>query len=184
MKLFGLIRAFIYGFFTKFRMPGYIGKPIYISKLKNIQFGKKVRIYPGIRVEAIGENGKIEIGNNVSIGQNFHLVSNEDTLKIGNNVVISGNVFISNTDHDYSDVNKYLFEQPLKNKHTEIGDNCFIGYGAVILPGTILGKNCIVGANSVVRGIFSDYSVIAGVPAKIIKIYDTNTKKWERLEGE
>ena len=50
----------------------------------------------------------------------------------------------------------------------------------MIQSGTILGKQCIVGANSVVRGQFPDYCVIAGNPAKIIKKYNFNTRKWEK----
>lgn len=160
-KILWMIRALIYNILTKFSLPGYIGKPCYISDLKKIEFGKKNRIYPGIRAEIIDKNGKIKIGDNVSIGQNFHIVSNDEMLCIGNNVVISGNVFITNCDHAYLDVNKYLYDQPLITKHTEIGSNCFIGYGAVIQAGTILGKNCIIGSNAVVKGEFPDYSVIA-----------------------
>lgn len=54
----------------------------------------------------------------------------------------------------------------------------FIGFGTSIQAGTILGKNVIVGANSFVRGSFPDYTIIGGVPAKILKIYDHTTKEW------
>lgn len=66
-------------------------------------------------------------------------------------------------------------------KKTVIGDGCYIGYGAVILAGTTLGKQCIVGANSVVRGDFPDYSVLAGAPARIVKKYNRDKAIWERI---
>ena len=182
-KVIWVLRAIIYSFFTKFKFPGYIGKPTYIKGLKRIKFGKKVRIYPGLRAEVVDKNGEIEIGNNVSIGQNFHVISNDEKLKIGDNTVISGNVFISNCDHEYKDVNKYLFEQPLKTKTTEIGENCFIGYGAVIQAGTVLGRNCIVGSNAVLKGEYPSYSVIVGVPGKVKKYYDFEEKKWKKVEN-
>lgn len=53
--------------------------------------------------------------------------------------------------------------------------------GAAIQAGTVLGKQCIVGANSVVRGTFPDYCVIAGVPAKIIRKYNAESHSWERV---
>lgn len=64
---------------------------------------------------------------------------------------------------------------------TKIGEGCFIGFGAVIQAGTILGRHSVVGANSVVKGEFPDYSVIVGVPAKVVKSYNIMTKKWERV---
>ena len=57
----------------------------------------------------------------------------------------------------------------------------FIGYGAAIQAGTILGRHCIVGTNAVVRGIYDDYSVIVGVPARVVKKYNKNNNKWDRV---
>lgn len=159
----------------------YIGKCLYVQKHKNIFIGDNVRIYPGMRAELIKETAKITIGNNVSIGQNFHIVSYDSDLKIGDNVTISANVFISNVDHDYHEKDISSIEQNLLKKETYIDDYCFIGYGAVILPGTKLGKQCIIGANSVIRGVFSDYCVIVGAPGKIVKKYNIETKKWEKV---
>ena len=149
----------------------YIGKSVFIQRKKNLFIGNNVRIYPGIRAEMVMNTAKIDIGDNVSIGQNFHVVSYSDTLKIGNNVTISGNVFISDVNHDYHEINVHSLEQKMIYKPTIIGDYSFIGYGAVILPGTKLGKQCIVGANAVVKGEYPDYCVIAGNPAKIIKYF-------------
>ena len=69
-------------------------------------------------------------------------------------------------------------------KTTRIGENCFIGFGACIQAGTILGKQCIVGANAVVRGSFPDYSVVVGAPARIVKQYDPITKRWEKVKND
>lgn len=84
-------------------------------------------------------------------------------------MTISGNVFISNVDREYSEIGVPVLKQSLISRETIIGDNCFIGYGAMILPGTKLGRQCVVGANAVVKGEFEDYSVIVGVPGKVIK---------------
>lgn len=181
-KLWWGIRALLYKCSTKIGLPSYVGKPTYINQLSKLKIGKRVRVYPGLRAEAFGKNGVIEIGNNVSIGQNLHIIANEDPLVIEDNVVISGNVFITNCDHEYQQIDAFLYEQPLRTKQTRIGEYSFIGYGAVIQAGTILGKQCIVGSNSVVRGQFPDYSVIAGSPAKIIKRYNPESKCWEKSE--
>lgn len=159
----------------------YIGKPIFIQSKRKLYVGNRVRIYPGLRAETPGVHSKIVFGNDISIGQNLHIVS-YNTLVIQDGTTISGNVFISNVDHDYRQLNISKLKQKLIGKETKIGRNCFIGYGAVILPGTVIGDNCIIGANAVVKGKFSDNCVIAGVPAKVIKKYSPISKKWERIK--
>lgn len=180
IKYLWAARAVIYKMtFGKVGNMTYIGHPTFIEGKRNIYIGNQVRIFPGIRMEAI-DKGKIMVGNNCAIEQNVHIISKETNLMIGDDTTISANVFISNVDHDYRDIGKGVMQQNLLEKPTHIGSGCFIGYGAVILPGTILGNHCVVGANAVVRGKFSDYCVIAGAPAKIVKIFDLESKKWKR----
>lgn len=158
----------------------YIGQPCYIAQKRDLFFGDRVRIYPGMRTET-QDGGKLVFGSNISIGQNFHAVAIQNIFEIGANVTISGNVFMSNCDHTFNDEKKIALEQPLQFRETKIGEGCFIGYGAVILAGTSLGNHCIVGANSVVRGVFPDNTLIAGCPARVLKRFDTENKKWIRV---
>lgn len=180
-KLTWVLRACFYGLITKVGLPSYIGSPIFVSRISGIRMGKRVRIYPGMRAEIETKESSITIGNDVSIGQGFHVVSYNDDLRIGSHVTISARVMITNCDHSYEELEKHILRQPLISKPTRIGDYCFIGYGAVIQAGTNLGKQCIVGANSVVRGDFPDYCVIAGVPAKVIKKYNQLSRQWEKV---
>lgn len=159
-------------------MPGYLGKPIFLSGLRRLKIGKNVRIYPHLRLEIL-VGGSVEIKGNVSIGQGLHITS-QGKLTINSGTVITGNVAITNIDHQYEDISRPVLEQPHLVSDTEIGENCFIGFGCVIQAGTILGKHCIVGANSVVRGHFPDYSVIVGAPARIVKRFDIESEKWVR----
>ena len=179
-KIVWVMRGIMYKpFLRKMGRYSYIGKPIWMSKKKNISIGNRVRIYPGARIETV-KDGRITIEDNVSIAQNFHCTSQGD-LVIEKNTTILGNVFITNIDHDYTEIGKHILEQNNLMKETKIGENCFIGFGASIQAGTKLGKQCIVGTNAVVRGEFPDYSVIVGVPAKVIKRYNFETKKWEKI---
>ncbi len=57
----------------------------------------------------------------------------------------------------------------IKKRPITIGEGCFIGSNVIILKGTELGKNVVVGAGSVVSGVFPDNVIIGGVPAKILK---------------
>ena len=140
----------------------YIGRPTFIEGRKNIYIGNRVRI-----------------GENTAIEQNFHITSGGG-VQIGNDVTIVANVCITNIDHQYEDIDKSILNQGIKVTDTKIGDGCFIGFGAVIQAGTTLGTHCIVGANAVVRGNFPDYSVIVGVPARIVKRYNAKTGQWEK----
>lgn len=120
-KIIWGIRAFIYKFlFKKIKFPSYIGKPIYIKGYKNISIGSKVRIYPGIRIEVVDKNSFLSLEDNISIGQNCHIVSFNDELLIEKNVTISGNVLITNCDHNYEDTTKSVLEQNLITKRTKI----------------------------------------------------------------
>lgn len=177
-KFFWSIRAFVYKPFTKsLKMPTYIGNPLFISGLNRIAFGKRVRIFPHVRLEAM-KNGGIEFGNNVYIGQNCHITSEDSIIKIGDGTAVMANVCITNIDHVYIDPFKPVLEQGYETKLTTIGNNCFIGHGAVIQAGTQLGNHCIVGAGAVVKGFFPDNCVLVGIPAKIVKKYSFETKTW------
>ena len=57
----------------------------------------------------------------------------------------------------------------------EIGPGSWLGAGAIVLPGTRLGRNTVVGAGAVVRGDHPDHAVLAGVPAKVVRRYDLAT---------
>lgn len=162
----------------------YLGPVLFIFGGKGINISSKVRIFPGCRMEC-HDNGTILIEKDVSIGQNFHITSGGGLcLKIGAHTTISGNTFITNIDHDYKRIGQHIMKQAHICNETTIGENCFIGYGVAIQAGTKLGKQCVVGANSVVRGDFPDYSVIVGAPARIVKRYDANQNRWRKSDAQ
>lgn len=112
------------------------------------------------------------------------MVSYNERLKIGRDSTISGNVFISNVDHNYKEIGVHVLKQDMLEVHTQIGENCFIEYGTVIMSGNTLERQCIVGANSVVKGTFPDFSVIAGSPVRVVKKYDVLTGSWVKVNKE
>jgi acetyltransferase-like isoleucine patch superfamily enzyme len=147
--------------------------------IKKAFIGKRVRIFPHMRLEVHGE-GQLVIHDNVVIGQNFHITCG-DRVEIGSGTLITADVMVTDIDHDYSVINMSIVEQKNITSPTVIGENCFIGMGARIQAGTILGKQCIVGTNSVVRGEFPDYSVIVGIPARVVKQFDG--KQWVKANA-
>jgi acetyltransferase-like isoleucine patch superfamily enzyme len=166
-----------------------IFKPIRFIGINNVYISDNVRIYKNSRIETIENWGKVKynpsihIGNGTTFEQNLHLTC-ASKVKIGNYVTVLANVMITDINHSYKDLNSNIIKQPIEVKNTIIGDYCFIGMGARIMPGTVLGKNCIVGTNSVVSGIFDDYSVIVGAPAKIVKRYDFDNSRWRKIDDK
>ncbi|WP_428943476.1 acyltransferase [Pantoea sp. FN060301] len=181
-KLFWITRALVYKIllFKKLGFISYIGRPLFFTGLRRVSAGKRFRLYPHWRIEVL-QHGSIKIGEDVSAGQGLHLVALATELRIGRGTVISTNVLITNSDHDYKELGVPIYKQPMINKVTKIGDNCFIGAGAKILAGTQLGNQCIVGANAVVKGNFPDFCVIAGNPARVIKRFDVESQRWLNL---
>ncbi|MBB4807783.1 acetyltransferase-like isoleucine patch superfamily enzyme [Chryseobacterium defluvii] len=179
-KYFWALRALLYApFFGKFALPSYLGRPLFLMGTKKVFIDKKVRIFPHLRME-VHRSGNIHIREDVVISQNVHITS-AGNLVIGKSSLILANVFITNIDHEYEEIGKHVVNQEYKIRDTMIGENCYIGMGAAIMAGTKLGKQCIVGANSVVRGEFPDYCVIVGAPARIVKKYNPETGQWEKF---
>lgn len=178
-KMLWILRAILLSpTFGRLRMPSYLGPPLLLVRPRNIFIDRRVRIFPGMRAET-HHGGTISIGENVSIGQDFHITAMGE-LTIGSGTLIVGSVMVTDIDHEYRDITKPVHEQEFVHSRTAIGKNCFLGMGARIQAGTILGDGCIVGANSVVRGEFPPHCVIVGAPARIVKKYDSESATWNR----
>lgn len=114
--------------------------------------------------------GKIEIEDGYGISGTT--IYSTKSIRIGKNATIGANCKIVDNDFHPLDPEQRrlgLNERFTKRAEITIGDNCFIGMNCIILKGTTLGNNVVVGAGSVVHGKFPDNCVIAGNPAKIVK---------------
>jgi lipopolysaccharide O-acetyltransferase len=169
-----------------FGQNSYIKKPFLLNDRDCISIGFNSFIHKNSEITAIkNDHGKIfnpliEIGNNVYIGQSCHMHTMSN-LFIGNGCALSDNVYISGASHGYTPDAGLIMEQALTYRDVTIGENCFIGRNVFISPGVILGKNCVVGANSVVTKSFPEYSMIGGIPAKILKRYSFDVNEWVKV---
>ena len=100
-------------------------------------------------------------------------------VEIAENVIFAPQVYISDHGHGYEDPEKSISEQGIRKiKEVKIGPDSWIGHGVTILPGSVIGKHCVIGANSVVNSIIPDFSIAAGCPARVFKRFDFEQKQW------
>lgn len=137
-------------------------------KINSTFFSNLLGLYQRMIIVARGE-GIIEIGNRV--GMSGSTIYARERIIIGDDTLIGANCKILDNDFHAIDPNERLNGSPdfLRTNPVVIGKNVFIGCNSIILKGTVLGDNCVVGAGSVVSGQFERNSVIAGNPAKVIK---------------
>jgi carbonic anhydrase/acetyltransferase-like protein (isoleucine patch superfamily) len=113
----------------------------------------------------------LSIGQRCSIGRGSHLVGHRSVV-IGEVVMTGPNCYVTDQNHVYADPAVPIGQQYPSDDPVEVGSGSWLGAGCVLLPGTRLGRNCVVGAGAVVRGEFPDHSVVAGVPARLVRRWD------------
>lgn len=172
----------------------FVGKHVVLYEKRYISIGPKTKLHDGVKIDAlstdgvsigancvIGVNSSIEctgslsaVGRGVSIGDRTTFGSNcyfgaAGGISIGDDVVAGQYVRFHSENHNYMDMNKLIREQGVTHQGIKIGNNCWIGAGAVFLDGAELGNGCVVAANAVVTKKFAANAVIAGVPAKVLR---------------
>ena len=145
---------------------------IEIDPSGSITIGQNVQINSDC---SFSTKGVLIIGNGTTFSKGCNINGN---ILIGENTLFGPNVFISSGKHHYKLRSKTIREQdadalafyPKEDVYSKIsiGNDCWIGVNSVIMSGVVLGNGVIVGAGSIVTKSFSDYSIIAGVPAKVI----------------
>ncbi len=139
---------------------------------KEKKFFNKTRISSSVKLI---DKKNINIKNNVWIGH-YSLLDGIGGIEIEQGVNIASHTCIYT--HSSQNAIRLLGDKFIETPATKrpgyiiesvkIGEYTFIGTACVLLPGTIVGKGCIIGAGSVVKGNFPDYSVVVGNPAKIV----------------
>jgi len=119
----------------------------------------------------------VSIGDRCIIGRGSHLIGHW-SIVLGDDIQTGPYVYITDQNHGYTDPTTPVGGQATVERAVHIGSGSWLGANVVILPGTELGRNCVVGAGAVVRGSFPDHSVIAGVPAKIVRALEEGV--WRR----
>jgi acetyltransferase-like isoleucine patch superfamily enzyme len=140
-----------------------------IARGARVDFGRFVWIGHGTKIRC--HEGAVEIGTKTVIGQEC-TISAYKRVKIGEQCVIADRAMFIDFDHGVVEVERPIRLQGIYTREVEVGSNVWIGYGACILRGVSVGDNAIVGTNSVVTKDVPANAVVAGVPARIVRMRD------------
>jgi acetyltransferase-like isoleucine patch superfamily enzyme len=141
--------------------------------------------YDGHRYEA-----EIKIGQRFRASDGIHITA-IDSITIGDDCLFGSNVYVA--DHAHGDYRSSLQSTPdsipaarrlTKTGAVVIGSNCWIGDNCVVLGGVTIGAGSIVAANSVVLSDVPPMAVVAGAPARVVKIYQPEFQKWESVSRQ
>jgi acetyltransferase-like isoleucine patch superfamily enzyme len=199
-KFFSLLRGFYYKiYFKRSRGLLFIGRHCKISYCHRITAGKTITIGDNVEINALCVEG-VTLGNNITILRNtviectgniknmgVGLVIGDDVgiaqncfiqvrgkVSIGSHVMFGPNVSIFSENHGFADLETPMIGQPTIRSEVIIEDDVWLGTHSVILAGVRIGKGSIIAAGALVNKDIPPYSIVAGVPGKVIKSRLTN----------
>ena len=154
--------------------------PIYQHRGKHSVIHRSARMdTPPYRIFSLGDYSVIEsfacinnavgdvmIGNHTRIGLHNTIIG---PVEIGSHVNLAQGITVTALNHNFDDTEKRIDEQGVSTNPVTIEDDVWIGANAVILPGVTIGNHCVVAAGAVVTKDVPPHSLVAGVPAKVIK---------------
>ena len=179
-----------------------IRRPFYLRGARHVDFGRRITIGRGARIEAYGSGDDINIvfGDDVQLNDYVQIASGQK-VTIGNRVLIASRVFITDHNHGtYSEGNAVMqpartrggqeldgslpshsapdvppANRPLAISPVVIGDDVWLGQGVCIMPGVTIGAGSIVGANAVVTHDIPAACIAVGVPARVVRKHDPDS---------
>jgi acetyltransferase-like isoleucine patch superfamily enzyme len=167
-----------------------IGPYLTLRCPNNIHLGSNVFIDSNVVLDAKGSHSKINIGddvliakdsilscssaaifiaNEVSIGPGSYIRASRGPVTLGSCITIGAHTVIISGNPDYKRLDIPMMKQEGDAKGISVGDDVWVGVGVKIIDGVKIGNGCVIGAGAVVTKDISDYSIAAGVPAKVLR---------------
>ena len=149
--------------------------PTTIMNERYIRIGSGTMIGPQVALSAGMVPGQhclsdtvVSIGDRCLIGRGSGIVGHL-SIEIGDDVWTGHHVYITDQNHGYDDPDLPISMQVQPERPVSIGAGSWLGHGVVVLPGATIGRNVVIGANSVVTGTIPDHSIAVGAPARVIR---------------
>jgi acetyltransferase-like isoleucine patch superfamily enzyme len=145
------------------------GATLALGRWSWLGHGCKIRVH----------EGEVSIGAKTVVGQEC-TISAFQHVAIGRECVVADRVMLIDFDHGMVEVERPVRLQGIYKRDVNVGNNCWIGYGACVLRGVTVGDNCVIGTNAVVTRDVPDNAIVGGVPAKVIRMREApQTLRWD-----
>jgi lipopolysaccharide O-acetyltransferase len=169
--------------FAAFGAGSFVDLPAYLVGHESISIGPRVRVWRHTRIEARNPKRgevRIEIGENTGVQPYVHIGAAE-LVSIGKHCRIAQGVYITDHDHDYSDLDDLAnLGRRTVSSPVRIDDRVWLGERVIVLKGVHIGERTVVGAGSVVTRSLPACVIAVGNPAKVIRVWNSAAKRWER----
>lgn len=155
-----------------------IRNPQYVNIGKNVVIDR----YTTLCCNKIGDKQPLlTIGDGVSIGE-FSSIGCSNQITIEENVMFAPHVHITDRNHLYEDISLPISRQAAVSPGPIlIGAGSWLGHSVQVMPNVTIGKHSVIAAGAIVTKDIPDYSIAAGIPARVIKKYDIKEKKWIKI---
>jgi acetyltransferase-like isoleucine patch superfamily enzyme len=140
---------------------------IEIGKGARLHLGRWSWIGHGTKIRA--HEGEVHIGAKTVLGQEC-TISSFQHVSIGRECIVADRVMLIDFDHGVVEVERPVREQGIYKRDVRVGNNVWMGYGACVLRGVTIGDNAIVGTSTVVTKDVPDNAVVAGIPARVLRM--------------
>jgi acetyltransferase-like isoleucine patch superfamily enzyme len=145
----------------------------YVSLQSRVQLTRKIRFGKGTVIKPYAilqtQGGMISIGKNCAISSFNHISTGVKDITIGDNVRLGPHVTILGGSRNFQSRDLLIVEQGSYSDPVLIEEDVLVGAGVVILPGVTIGQGAVIGAMSLVNCDVPPYSILAGVPGRVIK---------------
>jgi acetyltransferase-like isoleucine patch superfamily enzyme len=153
------------------------GVKLEIGRGATLRIGRWAWIGDGTKIRV--HEGEVSIGAKTVLGQEC-TISAYQHVSIGRECILADRVMLIDFDHGVVEVDRPIRLQGIYKRDVRVGHNVWMGYGACILRGVRVGDNSIVGTNSVVTKHVPENAVVAGIPARVIRMRDApRSMRWE-----
>jgi acetyltransferase-like isoleucine patch superfamily enzyme len=141
---------------------------VHLGRWSWIGHGSKIRCH----------EGEVRIGAKTVLGQEC-TISAYQHVSIGEQCILADRVMLIDFDHNVAETERPIRVQGIYKRDVRVGHNCWLGYGACILRGVTVGDNCVIGTNTVVTKDVADNSVVAGAPARVLRVREAPSRlRW------